>query len=83
MVLAVTGIQRVDFKSAEDEAHGAKVFGVVKDGLSKQGLSGEMTASVWFADDRYPIPDELYVGSLATIYFEQGSRTPAFVQVAE
>lgn len=74
MLLAITGIQTVDF----DDVHGVKVYGVVKDN-QVESVIGEPTASVWFPKDgKAQLPPDTFAGSLVEIFFEQGKRTPAF-----
>lgn len=79
MLLAVTGIHKIDF----DDVHGTKVYGVVKDNQVK-GVEGEPTASVWFpADSRCQLPDYTMPGTVVEIFFEQGKKTPAFCREYE
>lgn len=74
MLLAITGIQKVDF----DEVHGTKVYGVIKDN-QVDSVVGEPTASVWFpVDGRAQLPGNVVCGSLVEIFFEQGKKVPAF-----
>lgn len=78
MLLAITGIQRVDMKSNDGEVHGNKVYGIVKDNQTK-GVVGEPTASVWFDDAKNcKLPEGVTFGSLVEIFFDQGKKTPAF-----